>query len=178
MIELEREKTYLLARLPKDLASCKSEIIRDAFVSAAYGHPVLRLRQRGDRYEITKKQLVDGQDASRQEEHTIQLTREEFDVLNAVPAKRFAKRRYYLNIDGHNAEVDVYLEGLAGLAIVDFEFAGDEAMQAFTMLPICLADVTQEEQLAGGMLAGKTYQDLQPILDKYNYKPLTLEEQS
>ncbi len=175
MVELEREKTYLLRRLP-NLANCKSEIIRDAFVPASSKHPILRLRQRGDRYEITKKKPVLEVDSSRQEEHTIALTKAEFEALAPGDARRFVKRRYYCIIEGHAAEVDVYLEALEGLAVVDFEFETDEAMQSLSMPAICLADVTQEETFAGGMLAGKSYEDIEPVLEKYKYKPITVED--
>jgi hypothetical protein len=35
-----------------------------------------------------------------------------------------------------------------------------------------LADVTQEEFIAGGWLAGKKYSDIESFLNKYNYKKL------
>jgi hypothetical protein len=72
--------------------------------------------------------------------------------------------------------VDIYFEALEGLAVIDFEFENDEDLEAFTMPSICLADVTQEKMLAGGMLAGKSYQDLRPTLDRYNYRPLKVRD--
>ncbi len=171
MVELELEKTYLLKELPEGLEGNRSEIISDAFVPISAKHPVLRLRHRGNNYELTKKQPIDDADPSRQNEHTIQLTPEEAAAFDAVSAKRFSKRCYYCTVDGHQAEVDIYLGDLAGLAVVDFEFMTDEALQSFTMPRICLADITQEEALAG-----KKYVDLQSVLQKYNYKPLFLQE--
>lgn len=176
MVELEREKTYLLKSLPEGFAECRSEIISDAFVPTTAEHPVLRLRRRGDRYELTKKEPVSGTDSSRQNEHTIKLTPEEAAAFDAVKAKRFTKRRYYCTVDGQPAELDLYMEDLAGLAVIDFEFDSDEAMDAFKMPEICLADVTQEAAFAGGVLAGKSYADLSVALEKYNYQPLSLKE--
>jgi adenylate cyclase len=144
-------------------------------VPADAKHPVLRLRRRGDRYELTKKEPVDGVDSTRQNEHTIKLSPEEAVAFDAVKAKRFIKRRYYCQVDGHDAELDLYEGDLAGLAVIDFEFKTDADMAAFQMPDICLADVSQEEALAGGILAGKTYADLAAILDAYQYKPLRLE---
>jgi CYTH domain-containing protein len=176
MIELEREKTYLLKQLPAGLADCQSEIISDAYIPASTRHPILRLRRRGERYELTKKEPVEGNDSSRQMEHTIRLTSEEAAAFSDVKAKRATKRRYYCTVDGHQAELDLYQDELAGLAILDFEFESDEAMAALAMPDICLADVTQEAVFAGGVLAGKTYADLEPILAKYQYKPLYLKD--
>lgn len=178
MVELELEKTYLLKRLPTELASCKSEIISDAYIPAASTHPNIRLRQRGDRYELTKKEPNDGVDSTRMTEHTIRLTTDEAAAFAKVDTKRFTKRRYYCTIESHSAEVDVYLEALQGLAFVDFEFDSEVAMSAFTPPDICLADVSQEAIFAGGMLAGKTYADLAPTLKKYNYQPLHIKEAS
>lgn len=175
MVELELEKTYLLKTLPAGLADCRSEIISDAYIPVSARHPVLRLRRRGDNYVLTKKEPEDG-DASRMTEHTIQLSPEEAAAFDALSAKRFTKRRYYCTIEGHAAEVDIYGADLAGLAIVDFEFTNDTDKAALTMPEICLADITHEEALAGGILAGKTYADLADVLARYNYQPLFLEE--
>jgi len=32
--------------------------------------------------------------------------------------------------------------------------------------------VTQEEFIAGGLLAGKTYNDIAPELERFNYQPI------
>lgn len=176
MVELELEKTYLLKELPADLADCKSEILSDAYVPVTSRHPNLRLRRKGDQYQLTKKIPVSGTDSSRQNEHTILLTPEEAAAFDNLEAKRFTKRRHYCTIDGYAAEVDVYLEGLAGLVVVDFEFTSEADMEAFVMPDICLADVTQEEAFAGGILAGKTYADIEPALQSYGYQPLFLKE--
>jgi adenylate cyclase len=176
MVELEREKTYLLKELPAGLASCRSEVISDAYIPASALYPILRLRHRGDRYELTKKEQLDDADASRQTEHTIHLTPDEAVAFEVVKAKRATKRRYYCTVDGYPAELDLYQDDLVGLVVIDFEFESDEAMDALEIPDICLADVTQDEAIAGGVLAGKTYADLAPLLQKYHYEPLYLEE--
>lgn len=174
MVELELEKTFLLKRLPEGLRTCKFEVIRDSFIPVDAEHPVIRLRQRGKHYEITKKEPINAADATRQQEHTIKLTAREFEVLHTVPGQRFAKRRYYCKINGFAAEVDVFLEDLEGLALVDFEFTSEAEMERFVMPDICLADVSQEKTFAGGMLAGKTYADIKLMLDAYGYERLVM----
>ena len=54
--------------------------------------------------------------------------------------------------------------------LVDVEFSSNKEKSDFIMPDFCLADVTQEDFLAGGFLAGKKYSDIQFFLDKYNYK--------
>ena len=175
MVELELEKTYLAKAIP-DLKGCRSEIIRDVYVPESADHAVLRIRQRGDRYEATKKIPVSGNDSSQQHEHTIPLDQAEFDCLKKCSKKSAIKRRYYCQIDGYDAEVDLYQEDLAGLVVIDFEFADEASLQAFQMPEICLADVTQDAVFAGGLLAGKKYNDIRRILDKYRYKTLETKE--
>lgn len=176
MIEVELELTYLVRTLPERLKQCPSKLIQDIYYPASEAHPVLRIRQRGNDYEITKKVVASGNDSSHQLEHTIKLSLEEFEALTQSPAgKRVAKRRYLYDYHGRTAEVDVFEGDLRGLVEVDFEFDDRDDQLAFMMPDFCLAEVTQEAFAAGGKLAGKTYADIQPYLERYGYKPLFLE---
>jgi CYTH domain-containing protein len=76
-------------------------------------------------------------------------------------------------INGHPAEVDIFVGQLEGLVVIDFEFDSEEAKSAFVAPGICLADVTQEMFIAGGKLAGKRYKDIKAELDRFNYSALT-----
>jgi CYTH domain-containing protein len=179
MTEIEREYTFLINKLPDDLAKFQSKIIEDIFIPVDARHPVIRIRRNGDRKEITKKYPVDsvdemGGDSSHMIEHTIPLSQAEYDALASLPGKQFKKRRFAYKVNGYDAEVDVYLDKLAGLAFVDFEFDSDKSMAKFQKPDFAGADVTQDEMIAGGMLCGKTIADLAPYLaEKYGYKPLS-----
>lgn len=172
--EIEYEKTYLVKSLPKGLASAKSVLIRDIYIPDAARHAHLRLRQTEDKYVITKKYPVAGDDSSQQYEHTIDLDKDEFEALADCSSKDFIKRRYYMELAGRPAEVDVYLEKLQGLVVVDFEFDNETAMNQFETPDFVLADVTQDEAIAGGFLAGKSIDDIMPLLAKYNYEKLEI----
>jgi len=174
--EIELEFTYLAKEIPEGLADSPSKMIVDVYYPAEVEHPSLRIRQNGDSYQMTKKENASGTDSSYKLEHTIELSREEFEALTKAPGKRVAKRRYYYEYKGHTAEIDVFEGELSGLVEVDFEFADRETQYAFKMPDFCLADVTQEAFAAGGMLAGKSYKDIEKELGKYNYKPLYLQE--
>lgn len=175
MTEVELELTYLAKELPAGLADCPSKIITDVYYPTSAQHPTLRLRQNGDRYQITKKDMANGTDSSHMIEETIHLTADEFVDLTATGGKRVVKRRYQYNDNGRTAEIDVFQDALAGLVVVDFEFTDRQDQLAFTMPDFCLADVTQDALIAGGKLAGKTYADIADALAAYNYKPLTME---
>lgn len=170
--EVEYELTFLAKAIPTEIKGITGELIRDVYVPDTAPHAHLRLRQRGETYVITKKVPAHGADASEQTEETIPLEKEEYDALATCSTKVVAKRRYKVVINGYPAEVDVFEEQLTGLVEIDFEFGSSEEKAAFVVPEVCLADVTQEEAFAGGFLSGRSYSDIEPVLDNYGYKKL------
>ena len=85
---------------------------------------------------------------------------------------RRVKDRYNVVIEGFPAEVDVFQEELEGLVLIDFEFDTVEDQKKFVVPAICLADVTQEEFLAGGILSGKKYADIAQQLERLHYRAI------
>ncbi len=178
MVELEREYTFLVDELPADIGTFPSKIIEDNYIPGDVDHPIIRIRRNGEKYVITKKYPADSADelsgdSSRMVEHTIELSLDEYRALNQLPGKRFKKRRFAYEVDGQAAEVDVYLDDLAGLVVIDFEFDSDEAMATFQRPDFIGPDVTQDSLVAGGMLCGKKYADIaDELLEKYDYRPV------
>jgi hypothetical protein len=173
--QLERERTFLAKELPQEIKTTEPTRIVDIYIPDTPAHSHLRLRQNGKTYEITKKTSVAAGDASEHIEQTIPLTEEEFAVLSRCSAKRVAKDRYRVVIDGILAEIDVFIEDLAGLVLIDFEFDTEDEKDNFIPPSIALADVTQENFIAGGLLAGKTYDTIAPELARFCYKKLNRE---
>jgi len=170
----ELERTYLAKVLPEGLLESPSKEMVDIYLPASAVHPHLRIRKAGEKYEITNKQPVIKGDASRQIESTIVLTSEEFGDLNLIPGKRVLKKRYYHTFEGRIYEVDVFEGQLSGLVLVDIEFESNEDKLAFLAPDFCLAEVTQEDFIAGGMLAGARYEDVEIGLAKFRYKKIIL----
>ncbi len=170
MIELE--KTFLARELPKGLKSCKSKEVVDIYFPKEAKHPTIRVRKNGEKYEMTKKERLDPNDASMQKEHTIPLSKEEFLTLSKLDGKKLSKIRYYYNYNGRVAEIDVFQGDLKGLVLIDFEFQTVEEKDKFKMPDFCLADVTQDDFIAGGMLCGKNYKDIENELRKFGYKKI------
>jgi hypothetical protein len=173
--QLERERTFLAKELPQEIKATEPTRIVDIYIPDTPAHSHLRLRQNGKTYEITKKTSVAAGDASEHIEQTIPLTEEEFAALSRCSAKRVAKDRYRVVIDGILAEIDVFIEDLAGLVLIDFEFDTEDEKDNFIPPSIVLADVTQENFIAGGLLAGKTYDTIAPELARFCYKKLNKE---
>jgi CYTH domain-containing protein len=170
---IEREKTFLLKYFPENLFSAPKKEIIDVYLPKTADHPVLRLRKNGESYEITKKQPIVKGDSSCQKEQTIVLTEEEFsDLFSQLDGKKLHKMRYYYEYLGRKAEIDVFLGDLQGLVLVDFEFETDEEKEAFCIPDFCLVEVTQEKDIAGGMLCAKKYADIEEFLNRFLYQPL------
>lgn len=170
---IELELTFLPAFLPKEIKGLAGTQLLDIYIPDTLGvHAVLRLRQKGDAFEITKKIIVSGTDQSAHLETTIPLNAQEFASLASSSKKRVSKVRYNVLIDGYAAEVDVFRGSLAGLVMIDFEFESEEEKARFVAPSICLADVTQEEFVAGGQIAGKSYADIADDLARFDYKPI------
>ena len=168
---IEFEKTYLAKSIPEGLERAKREEIIDIYIPKSKEHPVIRIRKKGNKYEITKKVPIN-EDRSVQKEQTIILTEEEFKEFSKLEGKVVRKIRFYYNYNGRTAEIDVFKGGLQGLILVDFEFKSEEEKKGFAMPEFCLADVTQENFVAGGMLCGKTYADIEKELSRFGYVPL------
>ncbi|MBI4086958.1 hypothetical protein HY416_03180 [Candidatus Kaiserbacteria bacterium] len=171
MIELER--TFLAKSLPSDLHTHPNKRIVDLYVDNGTPHRDLRIRQLGDRCEITRKRPTHGTDSSKQEEQTIALEKIEFDSLAHTRGPKIEKTRYYYPYGDITAEFDIFEGALTGLVLIDFEFDSEEAMRTFSPPEFCLADVSQEAFVAGGVLAGKSYADLEGALKEYRYQKLS-----
>lgn len=171
----EFELTYLAKNLPINFSiETKSKEILDIYLPASSEHSTLRVRKRGDVYEITKKEPVLGTDSSYQNENTIPLTKDEFDELATLKGKRVRKIRYYFEEEGATYEIDVFQDALEGLVLVDVEFNSNEEKTKFLPPNWVLADVTQENFVAGGVLSGKSYADIESDLSKYRYKQIVI----
>lgn len=159
-----------MKNIPVDLKTLKSMEVFDIYIPKSTLHSHLRIRKKGDKFEITKKYPVKDGDSSRLSEETIPLTKEEFEEFSQLEGRRVRKIRHYFKVGADMAEIDVFQDDLKGLILIDFEFKTVEAKNDFVMPDFCLADVTQEKFTAGGILAGKKYSDIEKELRKYNYK--------
>ena len=170
----EIEKTYLAKYIPEQVLKITPKKVLDIYFPSTAVHPKLRLRQKGDKYEITKKQLLNQGDASEAEESTIILNQPEFQELSQLSGKKVEKNRYEYSLNGFIFEFDVFQGDLAGLVVVEVEFISTEQKNNFMPPDFCFADVTQDEFVACGMLAGKKYSDIEDKLTKYDYQPIYL----
>lgn len=168
---IEIEKTYLAKFIP-NISNCKYKEIIDIYLPKNTDHPNLRLRKNGNYYEMTKKIMIDN-DPSRHKEHNIELTEEEFLALSNIDGKKLRKIRYYYDYKDRIAEIDIFQDDLSGLVLVDFEFNETENINDFKMPDFCLTDMTTEDCIAGGILCGKSYKDIEGKLKEFGYTAIS-----
>ena len=163
----EFELTYLPKKeILSKLEGVSFKEMLDIYLPSTSKHPTLRIRKSGNKYEMTKKEPIKEGDSSHQLETTIPLTQEEFNELSLIEGKRVSKNRYLYTESEHTYEIDVFQGDLKGLILVDIEFKSNKEKSQFTPPSWVLKDVTQEEFVAGGMLCGKSYKDIE---DRLNY---------
>lgn len=169
MKEIELERTFLAKELPPNLGTSPQKQMLDIYLPSTADHPTLRIRKIGDKREITKKEPVSMGDRTILEEHTIPLREDEYIELSQVPGKRVQKTRYYYTENGRVYEIGVFEEDLKGLVLIDVEFKSVEDMRAFTPPAWILAELKETNFLAGGVLCGKKYSDIENKLTEYGY---------
>ena len=171
--EVEIELTFLARRMPDISSAVKvTEVTDHYFPLDPSQHPRLRIRSKNGVCDITRKVPTTDGDASVHTEETLPISEREFRDLVGATQRSVKKTRYHLTIDGYEAEVDVFSGALGGLVLIDFEFSSLDERDRFIIPDICLADVTQEEFIAGGLLAGKGYEDISAHLERFGYEKI------
>ena len=128
MNHIERERVFLLKELPEDLLEFKHIDIKIGDVTSSNDVNVLKVRQKGDVYEIIKKELISPQE---KKEYLIPLNEEEFKRLFSVTQRRHAKKGFFYPLDKYVCELDIYMDEMAGYARAEVEFDNIEELELF-----------------------------------------------
>jgi adenylate cyclase len=124
---MEIERKFLLAEAPRDAGGASARL-RQGYLAAGPGGEA-RVRDADGALTLTVKS---GSGMERHEAE-VPLMPEQFAALwPATEGRRIQKRRTLVPLDGLIAEVDEYEGGLAGLLVVEVEFASLEEARAFT----------------------------------------------
>lgn len=159
MEELEIEKRFLVPE--NKVEQIKSQIIpnskvimNDVYIPNGNAHKDLRLRQKGNKYMITRKRPIKDGDSTTMLETTIELSEYEFNALSGGIETNVEKERYVVNISNWKGELDIFTGRHVGLVIVEFEFQNEADLAEFEQNNnLNLVDITNIEWLAGGRLA-------------------------
>ena len=86
---------------------------------------------------------------------------------------RKKKLRYYFDYKGKIVEFDVFQGILKGLEVAEIEFEDEEEKKNFPIPDFCSHDITQEKFIAGGLICGKSYEDVEQELKRYGYENIS-----
>lgn len=159
MQELEIEKRFLVRgekiEKLKAFIICNSGVkMNDVYIPNGEKHKDLRLRQKGEKYMMTRKRPVKDGDVTTMLETTIDLSREEFEALAQGIDSNVEKERFLVDVEEWRGELDIFSGRHEGLVIVEFEFQNEADLADFEEnAKLDLTDITNVEWLAGGRLA-------------------------
>ena len=142
----ELERRWLLERLPEGADA--GSIIVDRYIDGTR----LRVRRADpphSQYKLSQKEAPDAPDYAVTIITTMYLTRDEYDVVSALPARELRKRRHHLG----RYSIDVFEGAHTGLVLAETEFSSEEEMRAHPIPPFAVREVTDDIRYTGGWLA-------------------------
>jgi CYTH domain-containing protein len=149
-MSLEIERKYLVNRLPFSLESLTGTTINQGYVIVSADGIELRVRQRQARFFQTIKI---GEGVSRTEIE-IELAQDQFDRMwPHTKGRRVSKTRYSMPLGNHMAEVDRFEGELAGLLLVEVEFASLDDSRRFAPPDWFGLEVTEDKRYQNKHLA-------------------------
>ncbi len=160
---IENELTFLIKELPEDLEDYPKKKIEQGYFSDIPSP--LRIRNENNEiFTLTKKSKINENDASRFNEITVSIKKEEYDILWPVCKKKLSKTRYFYPLNNLTAEIDVFHDKLKGFMMVEVEFPNEESRIKFTPPKWFGKDITQEKWAANSFLTDLTYKELLSFL--------------
>jgi len=128
MDNIERERVYLLKQIPPDIAQHKQIKIIVGDLSDSNDFDLLKVRQKGDHYELIKKEFIGPGETK---ENVIHINETEFNNILRSAVRRHAKIRVFYPLDKYLCEIDFYQDELNGYVRAEVEFENNEDYQSF-----------------------------------------------
>ena len=180
----EFRRTFLLQNLPEPLERSSSHLqIFDNYIEDT------RLRIRSMRSPETKnwtfilqQRFAVNEELSHWKIAEIYLSEAEHAIFEPfegreikknerVESNEVRKNRYFLDLDGRQISVDLYLGDLWGLIIAKAEFETENDLIDFEIPKIAVFEVTNDPFFIGGNLVGKGFADVQEKFKNINSEP-------
>ena len=166
---IERERRYLLQDLPEGLSRADHHLqITDNYLTGTR----LRIRKVRDPktnkwvVKFTQKFAPDPRDLSRTIITNTYLNATETELLSVFEANEIRKNRYYFEYEDRKFSIDMFIGDLFGLVLAETSFETDEDLEAFSVPPFALADVTQNELFTGGKLSEMRFEDVRDAIQQ------------
>lgn len=129
MKQIERERVFLVKKLPIDINKYTPTQIGVGDFFESNSTDALKIKQKGDKYCLIKKET---NTAHERVEHIIDIKEGEFNALVKCTVQFHRKNRYIYPYGKYLCEIDYYLDQLDGYVRVEVEFNNNEDMFGFT----------------------------------------------
>ena len=148
----ERERKFLVAHPPEDLARYANDRIRQGYLAVeSYGErSEVRVRRIGHRYLLTLKR---GRGEARTELELPLPEKRGRKLWRLTRGRRIEKRRYRIPFGGLTIELDVYGGNARGLCVAEVEFGSTQASREFRPPPWFDREVTGWRRYANSRIA-------------------------
>ena len=161
---IEWERRFILDNFPSELNITRVRHIRDRYIEGTS----LRLRQQSEGegqtvFKLTQKLPNPVIGAQQGLITSMYLTKDEFCVLSALPAKVLAKTRYSVPPFG----IDVFEGRLGGLVVAEAEFNSAAEASTLTLPSFIVHEVSRDFRFTGGSLVAASRQELENWLAEY-----------
>ena len=146
----EIERKFLVNNFPVDLVQhSESQRVNQGYLFHEK-HAELRVRQKGNRFFLTKKS---GSGLVRDEEE-LEISEEVFNLLwPFTHGKRINKVRYSIDIEGKTVEIDDFSGDLEPLTILEVEFNSEQLAHAYTPPKFVEREITEDSRYKNANLA-------------------------
>jgi len=124
----ERERVFLVKKLPADLNKYQPIIIQVGDFYDSNAKDALKIRCKGDHCHLIKKETNSSQERI---EHVIDIKPGEFEALMKATVQSHKKFRYLYPLGKYTCELDLYTGSLAGYVRAEVEFDNDQEMNSF-----------------------------------------------
>ena len=151
MVNMEIERKWRVSKLPDDLTQYDIIDMEQAYLNV---HPTVRIRRENESYFLTYKGISDN-DISHPE-YNLPLTRDAFEhLIPKCDGRIIRKKRYRIPLAGTDlfAELDIFDEPFAPLAIVEVEFPSLKAANDFAPPVWFGEDVTHDRRFRNAAIA-------------------------
>lgn len=147
----EIERSFVIERDPP-IAAERVERIEQGYVAIDTDGTEVRIRRRGSALTLTVKS---GDEGRTRVEEEVTLEEERFERLWPLTVgRRIVKDRHLFALTGGlTAELDVYVGALAGLRVVEVEFASEEDAERFRVPDWFGREVTNDQRYRNRELA-------------------------
>ncbi len=158
--QIEREQRWLLKEAPGDMVDPVG--IHDIYLRRTD----LRLRRmdspKGVTWKLGQKIRERPQSPAIVRLTNIYLAEPEYDVLTKLAGAHLSKTRWHWERAGRRFSVDVFAGRLEGLVLAEIELEPQDVLLG--LLEGALADVTEDDQFSGGVLAWTTPEEARQLV--------------